>query len=55
MQLTLVGEVCAVWIVVGGGTVGRMEGGLLRRRLLRGAGVFEHVSLDHLQWVDGCC
>lgn len=55
MQLRLVGEVGVVWIVVGGGTIGRMEWGLSRRRLLRGAGVFEHVSLDHLQWVDGCC
>lgn len=30
-----------------------MVGGLKRRRLLRGAGVFEDVSLDHLQLVDG--
>ena len=55
MQLRLEGEVRAVWIVVGGGMIGMMEGRLLRRRLLRGVGGFEHVRLDHLQWVDGCC
>ena len=51
MELGLVGEVR----VVGWGTIGRMEGGLSRRRLLRVVGVFEHVSLNHLQWVDGRC
>jgi hypothetical protein len=44
-----------VWTVVGWGIVGMMVGGLLRRRLLRVAGVFEDVSLDHLQLVDGRC
>jgi hypothetical protein len=55
MQLSLVREVCVVLIVVGRGIAGSMVGGLLRRRLLRGAGVFEHVSRARLQLVDGCC
>jgi hypothetical protein len=55
MQLSRVGEVCVVWIVVGRGIAGRMVGGSLRRRPLRGVGVFEQVILRHLQLVDGYC
>jgi hypothetical protein len=56
LLLTLKGEVRVVWmLVVGWGKTGVAERGWMRRRRLRVAGAFEHVSRDRLKWVDGCC